>query len=132
MGYAKVLLGVLLVSALAATSTAFFTCTNVNGAKCTALIDYASPNKSTLSAIQKLFQVKKFRNLLGANNFPSNQVVTANQTIRIPFTCACSNGTGRSNGRPVYTVVKDDGLYHIAAEVFSGLVMLNSLYISYG
>jgi hypothetical protein len=128
MGYAKVLLGVLLVSALAATSTAF-KCSKEN-ATCTALIDYTSPNKTTLSAIQKLFQVKKFRNLLGANNFSSNtsdnQVVTANQTIRIPFTCTCSNGTGRSNGSPVYTVVKDDGLYHIAAEVFSGLVMLNS------
>ncbi|GKC51695.1 LysM domain-containing GPI-anchored protein 2, partial [Tanacetum coccineum] len=28
-----------------------------------------------------------------------------------------------SNRRPIYTVVPDDGLYHIAAEVFSGLVM---------
>ncbi|XP_062177258.1 lysM domain-containing GPI-anchored protein 2 [Alnus glutinosa] len=129
MGYAKVLLGVLLVSALAATSTAQqparFKCSKEN-ATCTALIDYTSPNKTTLSAIQKLFQVKKFRNLLGANNFSSStsdkQVVNATQTIRIPFTCVCSNGIGLSNRSPVYTVVKDDGLSHIAVDVFSGLV----------
>jgi LysM repeat protein len=34
----------------------------------------------------------------------------------------CINNTGLSNKQPIYTVQKDDGLYHIAAEVFSGLV----------
>jgi len=128
MGYAKVLLGVLLVSALSISTAqplAPFKCSKA-GENCTALIDYISPNKTTLSAIKKLFQVKKFRNLLGVNNFSSNasenQTISAQQKIRIPFTCACSNGTGLSNRKPVYTVVGGDGLYHIAAEVFSGLV----------
>ncbi|XP_059433789.1 lysM domain-containing GPI-anchored protein 2-like [Corylus avellana] len=127
MGYAKVLLGVLLVSALSISTAqplAPFKCSKA-GSTCTALIDYMSPNKTTLSVIQNLFQVKKFRNLLGINNFSStseNQTINAQQKIRIPFTCACSNGTGHSNGSPVYTVVGGDVLYHIAAEVFSGLV----------
>lgn len=128
MGYAKVLLGVLIVSALVTASTAQplapFKCSTE--ATCTALIDYIAPNKTTLSAIQNLFQVKKFRNLLGANNFsssaPVNQSISEQQKIRIPFTCACSNGTGLSNHSPVYTVVGGDGLDHIATEVFSGLV----------
>jgi hypothetical protein len=132
MGYTKVLLGVLLVSALATTSTARplapFKCIKPT-AKCTALIDYVSPSKTTLSTIQNLFQVKKLRNLLGVNNFSSTysgkQIISAQQKIRIPFTCACSNGTGLSNRRPVYTVGDGDGLYHIAAKVFSGLVTLN-------
>ena len=131
MGYAKVLLGVLLVSALSISTAqplAPFKCSK-EGETCTALIDYVSPNKTTLSAIQKLFQVKKFRNLLGVNNFSSNasekQTISAKQKIRIPFTCACSNGTGLSNHSPNYTVVGGDVLYHIAAEVFSGLVTLN-------
>jgi hypothetical protein len=132
MGYTKILLGVLLVSALATTSTAQplapFKCIKPT-AKCTTLIDYVSPSKTTLSTIQKLFQVKKFRNLLGVNNFSSTysgkQIISAQQKIRIPFTCACSNGTGLSNCRLIYTVGDGDGLYHIAAKVFSGLVTLN-------
>ncbi|XP_059433788.1 lysM domain-containing GPI-anchored protein 2-like [Corylus avellana] len=128
MGYAKVLLGVLLVSALSISTAqplAPFKCSKA-GSTCTALIDYVSPNKTTLSVIQNLFQVKKFRNLLGVNNFSStaseNQTISAQQKIRIPFTCFCSNGTGLSNRSPVYTVVGGDGLDHIAAEVFSRLV----------
>ena len=48
--------------------------------------------------------------------------MAAQSKVVIPFPCNCSNGTGTSGDRPVYTVVKDDGLYHIAAEVFAGLV----------
>jgi hypothetical protein len=123
MGYTKVLLGVVLASALAITSTAQplapFKCSKAT-VKCIALIDYVSPRKTTLSAIQDLFQVKKLRNLLGANNFPSTtsekQTVHAQQKIRIPFTCSCSNGTGLSNPSLVYTAFGGGGLYHIAAE----------------
>ncbi|XP_041012378.1 lysM domain-containing GPI-anchored protein 2 [Juglans microcarpa x Juglans regia] len=127
MGYAKVLLGVLLVTALAATSTAEtkLKCSKA-GATCTALIDYVSPNNTNIAAIQSLFQVKKFRNVLGANNFPTStpsyRNVTAKEKIRIPFTCLCANGTGVSNRKPVYKVQKGDIMYHIAANVFSGLV----------
>lgn len=127
MGYAKALLGVLLVSALASTSTAQanFKCKST-GSTCTALVDFVAPNATNLAAIQTLFQVKKFHNLIGANNLPTstsiNQTVSAGQTIRIPFTCLCANGTGVSNGTPVYTVRGGDTMYHIAHDLFAGLV----------
>ncbi|KAK9677481.1 hypothetical protein RND81_11G145900 [Saponaria officinalis] len=93
---------------------------------CKALVGYISPNKTTLSNIQKLFQVKTLRTLLGVNNLPpntpSNYSVAVNSTVKIPFPCRCFNGTGVSNQVPKYKVVKNDGLYHIAAQVFSGLV----------
>ncbi|KAL3580878.1 hypothetical protein D5086_018713 [Populus alba] len=64
--------------------------------------------------------------LKGANNLAlstlPNFTIPAKQPIKIPFTCLCINNTGLSNKQPIYTVQKDDGLYHIAAEVFSGLV----------
>ncbi|XP_021647918.1 lysM domain-containing GPI-anchored protein 2 isoform X1 [Hevea brasiliensis] len=101
-----------------------FKCTT--SATCHALIDYVSPNTSTLSAIEALFSIKNLRSLLGANNFPlstlPNQTVAAQQTIKIPFTCLCSNGTGISNKKPTYIVQSGDDLDHIAREVFSGLV----------
>ncbi|KAL3539139.1 hypothetical protein ACH5RR_002505 [Cinchona calisaya] len=93
---------------------------------CDAIVDYKLPNATTLTAVANLFNVQNLRSLLGANNFPlntlSNQTVQANHTLKIPFRCLCTNGTGISNKLPVYKVVPDDGLYHIAAEVFSGLV----------
>ncbi|KAK4437565.1 LysM domain-containing GPI-anchored protein 2 [Sesamum alatum] len=102
-----------------------FRCTSP-GATCNALVDYVSPNATTLSAIRTLFTIKNLRTILGANNLPLSTPPTfpiaASQTIKIPFPCICTNGTGISNRRPNYTVVPGDGLYHIAAEVFSGLV----------
>ncbi|KAK6129429.1 hypothetical protein DH2020_036831 [Rehmannia glutinosa] len=96
------------------------------GATCNALIDYVSPNATTLSAIRTLFTIKNLRSILGANNLPLSTPrtfpIAAQQTVKIPFPCVCNNGTGISNRRPNYTVVAGDGLYHIAAEVFSGLV----------
>uniref|UniRef100_A0A803MCE6 LysM domain-containing protein n=1 Tax=Chenopodium quinoa TaxID=63459 RepID=A0A803MCE6_CHEQI len=87
---------------------------------------YISPNTTTLGHIQSLFQVKTLRSILGVNNLPPNtppsHTITGNTTIRIPFPCHCRNGTGISNRVPKYTVVKDDGLFHIASQVFSGLV----------
>ncbi|KAJ4829738.1 hypothetical protein Tsubulata_020750 [Turnera subulata] len=95
-------------------------------ATCTALVDYISPNRTTLAHIQTLFTVRSFRSLLGANNLPPstspNTTVEAQRPTKVPFPCVCRNGTGVSNGKPLYKVVKDDGLYHIAVEVFSGLV----------
>ncbi|XP_057769140.1 lysM domain-containing GPI-anchored protein 2 [Salvia miltiorrhiza] len=102
-----------------------FRCTS-GGATCDAVVDYVSPNRTTLGAIQSLFTVPHLRSILGANNFTLNSTgrtpVEAKQTVRIPFPCICRNGTGVSNGRPVYTVVSGDGLYHIAADVFSNIV----------
>ncbi|KAL0334514.1 UNVERIFIED_CONTAM: Glycerol-3-phosphate acyltransferase 9 [Sesamum radiatum] len=53
---------------------------------------------------------------------PTTFPIAASQTIKIPFPCICTNGAGFSNHRPNYTVLPGDTLYHIAAEVFSGLV----------
>ncbi|GMY05318.1 lysM domain-containing GPI-anchored protein 2 isoform X2 [Fagus crenata] len=131
MGYSEMLLGLVLLITLAATSTAQpatvapgFKC-NTTKATCHSLIDYVSPNTTTFSTIQSLFQIKRFHDLLGANGLSNstlpNETLKAQQRIRIPFTCLCENGTGISNRSPIYTVKKDDTLSHIAAEVFSGL-----------
>ncbi|KAL6546156.1 hypothetical protein OROGR_010030 [Orobanche gracilis] len=97
------------------------------GATCNALIDYVFPNATTLAAVATLFTVVNHRSILGANNLPlstpTNYPIPAQQTIRIPFPCVCTNnGTGISDRQPNYTVAPKDGLYHIAAEVFSGLI----------
>ncbi|KAJ0867138.1 putative LysM domain-containing protein [Helianthus annuus] len=103
-----------------------FRCTNPASTTCNSLIDYKLPNTTTLEAITTLFQIKNLRSLLAANNLPittsKDTVYNAAQTLKIPFPCLCSNGTGISNRRPIYTVVPNDGLFHIAAEVFSRLV----------
>ena len=126
MSYAKVLVGVLLFITLATTSTAFTCNTTTAKSTCHSLVDYVSPNTTVLSTIQSLFQIMRFHDLLGANGFPNstspNETLQAQQRIKIPFTCRCENGTGVSDRAPVYTVKKDDGLYHIAAEIFSRLV----------
>ncbi|KAA8546169.1 hypothetical protein F0562_020937 [Nyssa sinensis] len=130
MGFARAFLTLSLIYVIftIASSTAktqTFKCTS-SGRKCNALIDYVSPNTTTLSTIKALFGIKHLRSLLGANNLPlstpSSQTVSAQQTIKIPFPCMCTNGTGISNHVPVYKVVAGDFLFHIATEVFSRLV----------
>ncbi|XP_047325161.1 lysM domain-containing GPI-anchored protein 2 [Impatiens glandulifera] len=120
------LLFIMSVMMIMTSSEARFTCNSPARTNCSALIDYISINSTTLSEIQTLFGVKHLRDLLGANALSQNtlktQIVNANQKIRIPFTCSCSNGTGVSNGRPVYTVVAGDGLDSIARNKFAGLV----------
>ncbi|GAV60111.1 LOW QUALITY PROTEIN: LysM domain-containing protein/MatE domain-containing protein [Cephalotus follicularis] len=117
----------LLLSSL--TTAQPFKCT-VNST-CHALVGYKLPNTTSLSSIQTLFGIKKFKSLLGANNLPistpQNQTMNATQTIKVPIPCFCVNGTGVSNKVPVYTVQKDDGLYHIAAEIFSGLLLYQTI-----
>ncbi|XP_043714505.1 lysM domain-containing GPI-anchored protein 2 [Telopea speciosissima] len=102
-----------------------FTCSS-STTTCESLIDYVSPNDTTLANIASLFSVTNFYNLLGANSYPlstsPNQSFAANNTIKIPFPCSCSNGTGISNKVPVYTVQPGDNLDHIAVDVYSRLV----------
>ncbi|XP_051146744.1 lysM domain-containing GPI-anchored protein 2 [Andrographis paniculata] len=104
---------------------------NSGAAACTALVGYVPPNATTLSAVQTLFSIDNLSTILGANNLPisspSNSPVPANRSINIPFPCTCSNGTGLPSQPPIYTVVSGDGLYHIAAEVFSGLVTFQQI-----
>ncbi|KAI3736454.1 hypothetical protein L6452_15995 [Arctium lappa] len=104
-----------------------FRCTtNTSSPTCYSLIDYPLPNTTTLSSIQSLFQIKNLRNLLAANNLPTttppNRTFPSSSILKIPFPCFCRNNSGISNRRPYYVVVPNDGLYHIAAEVFSRLV----------
>ncbi|KAJ6368907.1 hypothetical protein OIU78_001306 [Salix suchowensis] len=123
--FTSLLLTLLLFSTLySKSSSETFKCSTPS--TCHSLIDYISPNTTTFSHIKTLFSVKNIRSILAANNLPlstlPNTTIPANQTIKISFPCLCINNTGQSNNEPIYTVQKDDGLYHIAAEVFSGLV----------
>ncbi|TKY59702.1 LysM domain-containing GPI-anchored protein 2 [Spatholobus suberectus] len=102
-----------------------FKCSATN-ATCRALISYSKPNGTTLGDIQSLFNVKHLLDIVGANNLPSNTTkshkVGPNEVVKVPFPCACSNGTGLSNGVPLYKIKKGDTLYDIATTTFAGLV----------
>lgn len=96
--------------------------------KCTSMIDYVSPNDTTIFNITSLFGISKnLLSYLGANNLPATTLpslpIKAKQTVKIPFPCKCADGTGTSDGVPVYKVVPDDGLFHIASDIFGGLVL---------
>lgn len=115
---------ILLAANLASAQTGTFTCNSTT--LCQSLIDYITPNTTTLASIQTLFGVRNHRTLLGANNLdPStspNTTVSQSKRLRIPFPCSCSAGVGRSRGRPIYTVQPEDDLSHIANDVFGRLV----------
>ncbi|KAL3597573.1 hypothetical protein D5086_009210 [Populus alba] len=123
--FTPLLLTLLLFSTLhSRSSSQTFKCSTPT--TCHSLIDYISPNTTTFSHIKTLFSVKNIHSILAANNLPlstlPNSTIPANQPIKISFPCMCINNTGHSNKQPIYTVQKDDGLSHIATEVFSGLV----------
>ncbi|KAI3847079.1 hypothetical protein MKW92_041586 [Papaver armeniacum] len=123
----KFLLCILLVSFLVFSSVKSqgFTCKSTT--KCKSLAGYVSPNATTLSDIANLFGLTDFNSFLGANNFPMedtspNKSVAAKETIKIPFTCSCKNGTGISENTPVYKVKAGEGLDHIARNIYSLLI----------
>ncbi|KAK8699160.1 hypothetical protein V6N13_115254 [Hibiscus sabdariffa] len=127
MGFSKLFItisGLLLVLAMDHSIAQTFRCNSPNS--CRALVGYTTVNNTNLGAILRLFNAS-FPSLLGANGLPpstpSSFAVPAQQVIRIPIECACFNGTGTSNGGPTYRVQPGDGLFHIAAEVFSRLVL---------
>ncbi|KAK6946516.1 LysM domain [Dillenia turbinata] len=126
MGSSPLLLILLLTITLSTTSTVqAFTCSSTNST-CSSLIDYPSPNATTLGKIQSLFGIKNLRTILGANSLPlstpSSYSINQNETIKILFTCLCTNGSGVSNHVPIYTVQSGDQLDQIATDVFSRLV----------
>ncbi|KAK7858457.1 g-type lectin s-receptor-like serine/threonine-protein kinase [Quercus suber] len=95
--------GVLFLFIVVATTSAAFTCTintTTTNSTCRSLVDYVP----VVSAVQSLFQIKRFHNLLGANDFSTstspNQTLPAKQRIKIPFSCRCENGTGVSDKPP--------------------------------
>ncbi|TKY59697.1 LysM domain-containing GPI-anchored protein 2 [Spatholobus suberectus] len=56
------------------------------------------------------------------SNTTKSHKVGPNEVVKVPFPCACSNGTGLSNGVPLYKIKKGDTLYDIATTTFAGLV----------
>ncbi|OVA11972.1 Peptidoglycan-binding lysin domain [Macleaya cordata] len=117
----------LLVLTFTATAQVGFKCgSSSTKSRCQALVGYVSRNATTLSNITTLFGLKDLHSLLGANSLPlnttANRAVAANQTIKIPITCSCINGTGTSDRGPIYKVKAGDGLDHIARNIFSLLV----------
>lgn len=123
--HVKLLLLISLLHLTSSVQSSSFTCTSKT--TCQSIIDYVSPNTTTLSEIATLFQINNTESILGVNSLsastaPETYKVTSKTAIRIPFPCSCSNGTGMSDKIPVYTVIKDDTLSHIATDIFSGLV----------
>ncbi|KDP42014.1 hypothetical protein JCGZ_03077 [Jatropha curcas] len=129
MGFSKEkILYLLFLFSLAAKSAAQvgFKCTQNPSSTCNSLVGYKTPNATTLFHLQNFFGVKDLNSLLGANNLPfstpSNYTIKKDAVVKIPFPCKCSNGTGVSDGKQIYTVQKDDGLFYIANNVYMGLV----------
>ncbi|XP_072962637.1 chitin elicitor-binding protein [Typha angustifolia] len=103
-----------------------FTCYSTSTATCQGLVSYLAVNSTTYAAIQSLFQVTSLSSLLGANGLPlstsADRTVPSRSTVRIPFPCKCSNGTGKSDKVPVYTVKPGDILDTIARNKFEQFV----------
>ncbi|KAI3895923.1 hypothetical protein MKW98_025714 [Papaver atlanticum] len=95
-------------------------------ATCISLAGYVLPNATTYSSIASLFGITDLNALLGANSLPlgtsASKSVAAKETVKIPFPCSCTNGTGISDKTPVYKVKAGDGLDHIARDIYSLLI----------
>ncbi|XP_010530950.1 PREDICTED: lysM domain-containing GPI-anchored protein 2 [Tarenaya hassleriana] len=115
----------------AAEMTGSFKCGGGRSATCSSLVGFAPQNATTLGDLQALFSARDLQSILAANDLPlstpRNQRWSANQTIRIPIPCSCSNGTGISNRVPTYTVKVGDTLSGISSVVFRGLVQFQSI-----
>ncbi|XXG71880.1 hypothetical protein AAC387_Pa07g1106 [Persea americana] len=113
----------LLFSCFLSASSLTFRCTT--RATCQGMIGYISPNTTTLSSIRDLFGLESVYSLLAANSWPTKDTyksITAGSTVRIPFPCSCSNGTGISARTPVYSVKQGDSLDYIARTIFREFV----------
>ncbi|KAG8073338.1 hypothetical protein GUJ93_ZPchr0006g45053 [Zizania palustris] len=121
---AAALLPLLLLLAASA-SAANFTCSAP--ASCQSAIVYTAPNATTYGELVARFNTTTLLGLLGANNLPdstsSTKAIPAKSTVRIPFPCLCANNNvGQSDRHPIYVVQPEDGLDHIAREVFNAFV----------
>ncbi|RWR84529.1 lysM domain-containing protein [Cinnamomum micranthum f. kanehirae] len=113
----------LLFSCILSATSITFRCTT--RPKCQGMIGYISPNTTTLSSIKDLFGLESVYSLLAANSWPTkdtNRSIAAGSTVRIPFPCSCSNGTGISDRTPVYSVKEGDNLDDIARTIFREFV----------
>ncbi|KAF3773209.1 G-type lectin S-receptor-like serine/threonine-protein kinase [Nymphaea thermarum] len=99
---------------------------------CQALVGYTPEKETTIEQIISLFQIPSRTDFLEINSRPPTTPLTlpipANQTVRVPFTCRCEQGTGNCDGISPYYVVKEgDTLDYIANSVFGHLVDAKSL-----
>lgn len=96
MGSSIALLLLMIFVSTSTSTAATFTCNST--AKCRSLVGYPSPNTTFISTIQNLFNIKNLRTLLAANDLPAstgkNYTIQANQVLKIPIPCVCSNNTG--------------------------------------
>ena len=115
----------LLVNIVSFTQGANFKC-SAPAAQCRALAGYVPTDNTTYSEIQKLFQVDSIVDLFGVNGIPpttpASTLVLGGASVFVPFPCACSEGRGISDRRPIYTVISNDTLYLIATVKFGQLV----------
>ncbi|KAH7669165.1 LysM domain-containing protein [Dioscorea alata] len=115
-----------LLSGAGATS---FSCSGDD--RCHSLIGYIPPKPTTIAALQSLFQINPRRSLLTANSLPISTPpsfsLPSHSPIRIPIPCLCSNATGLSNHRPIYTVRTHDNLNAIARRIFNGFVTIREI-----
>ncbi|XP_020572408.1 uncharacterized protein LOC110019171 [Phalaenopsis equestris] len=119
------LLPFLLLLLISESESVTFNCTGTT--TCQSLVEYIPINSTTYSAILSLFQVPNLSRLLGANNLPlstpASQPIPASSVVRVPLPCSCSDGKGRSNHTPVYTVKPTDvGLDNIARLTYDLLI----------
>ncbi|KAI3954850.1 hypothetical protein MKW92_004966 [Papaver armeniacum] len=100
-------------------------------ATCISLAGYVPPNATTYSSIASLFGITDLNALLGANSLPigtsGSKSVAAKETVKIPFPCSCTNGTGISDKTPIYKVKAGDGLDHIARDIYSLLITFKDI-----
>jgi LysM repeat protein len=103
---------------VAVSDAATFTCNATATATCKSIIGYVS-NASTYGNISSLFQVS-LTSIISENNLSS---ATSNSTtvlegamVKVPIPCLCTNGMGRSDRIPVYTIQPGDGLYVISTK----------------
>lgn len=75
-----------------------FKCSTPSGSICHSLVNYIPPVETTYDEVLNLFNIKNLRSVLGANNLPStitrSAYIKAKQSLKIPISCHCSNGTG--------------------------------------
>uniref|UniRef100_A0A0D6QR65 LysM domain-containing protein n=1 Tax=Araucaria cunninghamii TaxID=56994 RepID=A0A0D6QR65_ARACU len=95
------------------------------GKTCTALVSFKTQTATNLSAITTVFQLKSYRELLGANawnlSLPVSTTLSKGVTVKVPVTCGCSGGNGTSQGI-TYTVQPGNTLSIIASTIFGGLI----------
>ncbi|KAF7843333.1 lysM domain-containing GPI-anchored protein 2-like [Senna tora] len=129
MSRGRVFVLLIIVRSLAATASASFGCDEAS--TCRSLVGYKPQYRTTLGAIQTLFNVSDTRDIAGANGLPEwtprDHTVDGNQRIRIPLECECYEDEGgllrsRSKNRLKYKLKAGDTLYKIGMDVFSGLV----------